>query len=50
VRGEERRLWETRRNLLNNAADPVVDAYDRLVEVARRKFLLDRPSAVADVN
>lgn len=41
LEGDERRIWETRRDLLNAAADPVVDAYDEFVDLARRKLLLD---------
>ncbi|HET8586591.1 MAG TPA: hypothetical protein VFM74_01825 [Candidatus Limnocylindria bacterium] len=41
LEGDERRLWEQRRDLLNDGADPVAEAYDEFIEVARRQLLLD---------
>lgn len=38
--GEQRRIWEERRDLLNGTADDVVAAYDEFIDVARRKLLL----------
>jgi hypothetical protein len=40
LEGDERRLWQERRDLLNAAADPVAEAYDDFIEVARRELLL----------
>jgi hypothetical protein len=38
--GEDRELWNRRKTLLNEASDRVADAYDALMEEARRKTLI----------
>ena len=40
LEGKQRRLWEERRDVLNAAFDPVAEAYDRFVDLARRKLML----------
>jgi hypothetical protein len=40
LEGDERRLWQERRDRLNAAAEPVAEAYDDFVGVARRELLL----------
>jgi hypothetical protein len=43
--GDAARLFEHRRGLLNAGVDPLIEAYDGFVEVARRKLLLEAAEA-----
>jgi hypothetical protein len=39
--GKHRDLFQERRELLNNAADPVAATYDEFIDIARHKLLLE---------
>lgn len=40
LEGKQRRLYDERRNELNAAFDPVAEAYDSFIDLARRKLML----------